>query len=130
MTLTDSLFNMNKSIFTAIIENISTRADKTLKIVIGTNEEAPDAKTRLFEMHQKQVTILISENTITEKESDAIDEVKADLYDKKQKTPSQRLRGVLFRNFQKDSRGHVKFENYYSGELEKIISHYKDKLNP
>ena len=44
------------------------------------------------------------------------------------KTPSQRLRGVFFRVFEQEgSKGN--FNDFYNTEMEKLINHYKNKLN-
>ena len=44
------------------------------------------------------------------------------------KTPSQRLRGVLFRVWETEgSKG--EFNDYYRTEMERIINHFKNKLD-
>lgn len=44
------------------------------------------------------------------------------------KSPSQRLRAVLYRNWEKDKEG-LTFEVYYAAKMEKIIDHYKNLLD-
>ena len=44
------------------------------------------------------------------------------------KTPSQRLRGVLFVKWTQEGEKGV-FQDYYNTEMEKIINHYKNKLD-
>ena len=44
------------------------------------------------------------------------------------KTPSQRFRGVCFRIWEQEgSKGN--FNDFYNTEMEKLINHYKNKLN-
>lgn len=45
-----------------------------------------------------------------------------------EKSPSQRLRGVLFRLHEQDSEG-MEWEVYYRVKMEKIIDHLKGKLD-
>ena len=55
------------------------------------------------------------------------DELEVD-YDDPKKTPSKRLRGVLYRNFEQDNKGYKNFEDYYRSQMETIIVHFKGKL--
>ena len=41
------------------------------------------------------------------------------------KSPSQRLRGVLYNLFEQDDKGFDTFDHYYEDKMEKIINHYK-----
>lgn len=44
------------------------------------------------------------------------------------KTPSQRLRAVLFLMWKQDNQGHLTFTTYYEMMMEKIVNHFKGKL--
>ena len=44
------------------------------------------------------------------------------------KTPSQRLRAVLFRLWEQDDEKFKEFDGYYRFKMEKIIDHLKQKL--
>ncbi len=68
-----------------------------------------------------------SETKLTESEIEELDNLETDLYDKP-KTQSQRLRNVLYKNWQENNLGHQTFSDYYKHETERIISHYKGKL--
>jgi len=48
---------------------------------------------------------------------------------KKIKTPSQRLRAVLFLLWEQDKKGFISAEAYYDDLMERIINHYKTKLD-
>lgn len=68
-----------------------------------------------------------AENKLTESEINELDNLETDLYDNP-KTQSQRLRNVLYKNWQQNDLGHKEFANYYKYETERIIGHYKKKL--
>ncbi len=68
-----------------------------------------------------------SENKLTESEIKELDSLETDLYDNP-KTQSQRLRNVLYKNWQQNDLGHNEFADFYKYETERIINHYKKKL--
>jgi len=45
------------------------------------------------------------------------------------KTPSQRLRAVLFRMWEQNKEGHETFTTYYEMRMDKLINFYKEKLS-
>lgn len=77
----------------AIVENIQTRKDNTLKIVLGTNELSPVNAGSLFGLHGKLATVYISPSEINQKEIDQIDRLDPELPGK---TQAQRIRAVLY----------------------------------
>src|SRR5689334_12089799 len=103
---------MPKTVFTGQVDSISTRADKSIKIVISTQEQTEESKVALFGLHQKPACFLISTQSITEQESEAVTAAKLDLAENG-KSPSQRLRGVLFRLWQQDNKGYKDSNLYY-----------------
>lgn len=116
---------MKGELFAAIVENVSTRKDNTIKIVIGTNEISPAKAGQLITYMNQLVSVYISPSTVDTKEVDQVDKIEPELNNKSQ---SQRLRSVLYINFQNDSKGYKTFDEFYKHETEKIIEHYKSKL--
>lgn len=116
---------MKGELFAAIVENVSTRKDNTIKIVIGTNEISPAKAGQLITYMNQLVCVYISPSTIDTKEVDQVDKIEPELNNKSQ---SQRLRSVLYLNYQNDSKGYKTFDEFYKHETEKIIEHYKSKL--
>jgi len=108
------------------IEAISSRKDKTIKLTIGTQELSPNQAAQLFTLTQQFCYLGLKQETFTKEDSDLIDNLKTDL--ETQKTPSQRLRGILYLNYQQDNKGYKDFSTYYQSEMEKICEHYKNKL--
>jgi hypothetical protein len=116
-------------IIEATIENISTRADNTIKVVIGTQEMDAEQSAKLFQFRNQVSKVLFSTDNISKPVKDTVIETAIDTDEPKDKTPSQRLRSVLFR-YQEQEFPAIDFEQFYKSEIEKIITHYKNKLNP
>ena len=115
-------------ILTGIIENVSTRKDRSLKITIGTQELGSKSTSELFELSNNIANIYISANQISNEIKTEIDKHSKDEVDKI-KSPSQRLRAVLFLNYKENNSGFNTFENYYASKMAQIINHYKGKLD-
>jgi hypothetical protein len=109
------------------IESLQTRKDKTIKLTFGTQELTPNQCTDLFNLNQDFCYLAIKEEPFNNKETDIIDSLKADIDNSK--TPSQRLRGVLFKLYEQDSEGFKDFSNYYLSKMELITNHYKAKID-
>jgi len=67
------------------------------------------------------------QDKISKSEVEELDKIDLDLYDNK-KTQSQRLRSVLYLNWQKDNKGFIEFKDYYLHLTNQIIEFYKQKL--
>lgn len=111
----------------AQVESITTRKDKTVKITIGTQELTPADAAKIFYLNQQFCYMAIKPEPFIKEEIEKVDSLKTDL--STAKTPSQRLRGILYLNYQQDSKGYQDFTTYYASELEKICEHYKNKLD-
>lgn len=108
------------------IESISTRKDKSLKITIGSQELTPNQSTDIFLLNQSFCYIGFKQEQFKKDEADLLDSLKSDF--EYQKTPSQRLRAVLYLNYEQDNKGYKDFGTFYASEMERIIEHYKTKL--
>lgn len=107
------------------IEKIETRADGSVKIVLGTSKEmSPSDKTALFSLADKNGwTVHSMEDDIEEQD---IPTERADPGIGK-KTSSQRLRAVLYVYWEQGGKK-GSFEDFYRVQVEKLIEHIKDKL--
>lgn len=110
----------------AEIEGITTRKDKTVKLTIGTQELAPDKGGELFGLQNALVYLAIKKENFSTNEIGELEKLKAEDYGGK--TPSQRLRNVLFVAWQQNSQGFDKFDLYYDFRMNQIIIHLKNKL--
>ena len=111
----------------AIVERIATRKDKTAAITIGTQELTPKLASDLLGLMQTYCYVGFKSESFTSREIDEIEKIKPDIPNLK--TPSQRLRAVLFLNFQTDPKGYETFDSYYMAKMEQIIEHFKNSIN-
>jgi len=109
----------------AQIEGISTRKDKTIRLTIGTQEMNPNQSADLFRLNQQFCYLGIKEEPFAKDEVAEIDVLTSDI---NKKTPSQRLRGILFVGYEQDNEGYKDFTTYYLAKMEQICNHYKSKL--
>lgn len=131
MTLTTLILkifrsNMDKNIiqFSGIVDGISLRKDSTLTIKIGTQEMSPSESAEIFKFGNKQVWIGISEIAISK--LDIPDEITE--FDN-EKTPSERLRNVLWIYWDTKTDKSKSFEDFRRTYMDKIINSIKDKLD-
>lgn len=113
----------------AVLENVSTRKDNTIKLVFGTNELPPSIVSQLFTQHNRYGFLSFKDSEFNPNDIDKMSKLQIDL-DDKTKTPSQRLRGVLYRTYEQDSKGYDTFTRFYEHKMESIINHYKKQLEP
>ena len=126
----------NTVIFDGGVETIATRADGSIKVVIGSQELSSDTMTRLFDLRRKVGYVLISTKEISQEQIDAVETSTANM-EFSEKTPSQRLRGVLYILWEKlqpkeNDQGiekFVDFDLFYKRKLNEIINHYKKQLD-
>ncbi len=95
----------------AIIRKIQTLADGSLRLQLDTPELSEAEMISLFTAYKsKDLGIQIDEPRIDNP-----------------KTPSERLRGVLYRYWENSKREET-FESFYVTEMSRISDHYKSKL--
>lgn len=107
------------------IGTISTMADGGNKLVIYTPELSVADRTTLFEFAKvKSAYMVLAEAPV---ESIDVPEVSTDT--SFGKTPSERLRGTLYRWWEKEGKPMTGFPVFYETEMEKLIDQVKAKLN-
>ena len=106
------------------IESISTRKDKTMKLVIGTQELQPDQMAILMENHDKLGWFLFNENAINA--SDIPKEQAPDFVG--QKSPFERLRNILFVYWNTCTDKKIDFELWRRNWVDKKCSEIKELL--
>lgn len=109
------------------IESISTRRDRTWKIVQGTNELSPEQSSELVKLNQKFVYVAYKIDEFRPKEIEIISNLQSE-FEFKEKSPSQRLQAVFYRLWEHDNEGYKDFQLYYRYRMEKVISYYKSLL--
>jgi hypothetical protein len=114
----------------ASLEGVATRADKTVRLTFGTQELSVQEAGMLFSMHQSMVYLAIKEELFSREEERAVEELEADASEFQVKTPSQRLRAVMYRLYQQNNDGFNSFTRYYEHRMEGLVNHFKSKLEP
>ena len=116
---------MKGIILASYVEGIASRKDKTVKIILGTQELDPEKAGELFGINGQLVTAYINPAGISEEEIEVIDSLEPDLPGK---SPSQRLRAVLYLMWKNNPQGFKDQHTHYLHYMDKIIEFYKDKL--
>lgn len=108
----------------SIIQNLRTLADGTWRIQIDTQELTPDQATQLMELHRKQGWFLFKENefVVDDVPTENAPEFKGD------KTPSKRLRAVLFVYWKECTIRKPDFNTFYRQWMEQKIETIKKEL--
>lgn len=89
---------------------------------LETQELTNEQKVSLLEYNNTFGTFLFAPNPIQESD------IPKEPAKREGKTPSERLRGVLFLLYRESGGDTTRFYQYYLNEMEKIISHYKNKI--
>jgi hypothetical protein len=101
---------------------VTSKLDHSLTFRVNTPEMLPSAAGELLQWHGRAARVCIFPH---EGEAGNVIEVKTERNDK---TPSRRLHSILFLIFkQRGSEGD--FDSFYKREMEKLIEHYKAKLD-
>lgn len=103
-----------------------------VRIQMDTQEIHPEDSAKLFSLQDKQMWAIFKTTKFVQEDLDSLDlpDIKVD---KDEKTPSQRLRSVIYVEFeqldQKKKEIYKTFDNYYRDKMEVIINWIKQKLN-
>ena len=117
---------MNEPIQMSVqIERITSNKDRTLSIKLETQEIPHEETAKLFALQGLQLWAAFAETPLTKGDlniPEAMMEFKND------KTPSERLRAVLFVYWKQKLEQNIDWDIYYKNKMEQIISYIKDKL--
>lgn len=118
---------MTKLVLDGVLETLKTRMDGTVTLTFSLQELEANKAGELFALRGKYCKALFSDTSITENEKQLVENL--DVHSTaKTKSPSYRLRSVLYLVHERMTTDQD-FETYYKNELEKIIDHYKNKIN-
>ena len=119
---------MSKHILLPVVfGTVSNKLDKSASFRISTQELSPEQLAVLFSFTNSVGFIYFSESPISQADRDMIDGADVDFEDVG-KSPSKRLRSVLWVLFGKKSENFTEFRDYYRAKMEKLINHFKDKI--
>ena len=111
----------------AFLESYRSLKDRTLKLVYETNELSPEQIKDLHSSLSKTGFLAFNTDPFNDKDLNVISELEVD-YDDPKKTPSKRLRAVLYISWEQKPEGYKTFEDFYRSKMETIIEHFKNKL--
>lgn len=111
----------------AILESYRSLKDKTIKLTFETQEPTPEQLTQIALHSQKFGFLVFKDDSFKESEKLEIEKLNSD-YEDNSKTPSQRLRSVLFVAWKQDSKGYKDFKDFYNHYMEAYINNVKSKL--
>ena len=119
---------MSKGIvFQAQVEGVRTRKDHTYAITLGTQELSPELGARLFALNNNIANVYVSPNTIQTDLMKEIDLASVDMVDM-QKTPSKRMKAVLYLRWKQNNEGYEDSNLYYQHKMEQLINEQKEYL--
>ena len=128
----------NSVVFEGGIDKVSTLADGSLRVYLGTPELTNATMVNLFSLIKKPGYVLISTNTINQEQIDAVEKATTNA-EFSEKTPSQRMRGVMYKLWEKTQpktlngdtgeMEYIDFDLFYKRQMNKIIDHFKTKLD-
>jgi len=106
------------------LQRANRKSDKSISISFVTSlEESTEDFMEVDKLVNSSGILYYSEKgTLTKQETDEIDKVEIEV---EGKTKSQRLRSVLYVYCQQEGKD---FKEFYPSEMDRIIQHYKDKL--
>ena len=120
---------MDKIIFQVrgFLTGIKTKTN-SWEIKFETDENVPGDKIAIFaDLKNKPGYMTVSSHLV--EAEDIIDLPPIRPVEKSDKTPSERLRSVMFLLWKQNSEGFKTADEYYRFKMEKLINHYKDHLD-
>jgi len=110
-----------------ILESYRSLKDGTLKLSFETGELSPQEMADIHFSLNKVGYLAYAPDPFATHEMEEIDKLKVE-FDDTGKSPSQRLRAVLFLLWKQNPEGYEISEDYYRAKMEKLINHFKNKL--
>ena len=105
----------------------TSKGDYTLRLTFGTQELSPEMMSNIHWSLNKVGWLCFSPDPFASAELEEIEKTKVEFEDTS-KSESQRMRGVLFRNWEMSNEGYKIFSDYYKAKYEIMINHWKSKL--
>lgn len=112
----------------ATVSRISSRKDKSLLLSFDTGEVPPETAGALYAMQNSAVYLAVKETAFNAADTEELDGLEGEFIDDKKKTPSRRLRNVLYRLWEQQPEGYTDYKAHYAAKMEAIIEHFKGKL--
>lgn len=118
---------MSKILLPAILNPLSRRKDKSVKLSFETRELSPDETLALMSLEGSEMWLCMSPE---EKEAEVPENIES--VELGEKTVGQRMRSVIFILYKQEvEKGKYVgiFDNFYKERMEKLIQLLKDKID-
>ena len=115
-------------IIPAILESYRSLKDRSIKVTFETSELSPSQVGDIQGCINSAGFLAFKSDPFKENEKQMLESIEVE-YTDTNKTPGQRLRGVLWHCFNKEPEGYKTFPSYYENKLEQLINHFKSKLD-
>ena len=109
-----------------ILDGLNTLKDKSIKLVFQTREFSGAEVAELLKYRDAEGWLLFAPNPFDEKTN--IPKESADSGKGEGKSPSQRLRAVLYVMWEQKGKPTDTFEEYYRIQMEKVLEQLKSRL--
>lgn len=119
---------MSFLIIPCTLENYRSLKDKSMKVTFETGELNPQDLLGIAENLGAYGYLAFKQEPFKADEKEMMQDLKSD-FEFKGKSNSQRLKAVLFLMWQKDNEGFDTSVRHYDHHMEKIINHFKSKLD-
>ncbi len=101
-------------------------ADNSLKLVVSFDNLTPEKAALLYGLNNQYGYVAIKPEAFVDEEKKAIEGLK--LEGPVGKSPSERMRNVLYKIWSNNPQGYADFDNYYVAKMEAMIDHLKKHL--
>ena len=116
---------MKGLLIACIIDRITTLKDKSVNITLNTSELTPTRAAEIFQLMNSLASVYICPSEITSRELAQVDAIEPNMPGK---SPSQRMRNVLYLLYKQDNEGFNGFDTYYQSKMERYIDELKSNL--
>jgi len=115
-------------IIPCVLESYRSLKDRTLKLTFETAEPDPNQMADIQKATMNAGYLAFNVEPFSSSQEKYLTEMEVE-YDDPKKTPSKRLRGVLYRCFEQEPKGYKTFNDYYNSQMELLIMHFKNNLD-
>lgn len=111
-----------------IVTSIRSLRDGSVSLTLESQELSPAKAGELFSFRGKVTMMYLSpKETITQQEIKQVEAIDAEI---EAKTPSKRLRDVIYVLWTQQPEGYKEFNDFYKFKMNVITEHLKSKLQP
>ncbi len=108
----------------ATVSKVTTMADSCIRLFVDCQEMCPEDRAELMGLYNQLGVFVFSISNITEEDIKDLPEVSK----RDGKTKSQRLRGSIFRLWERSTSG-KDFDKFYDDYMERLIEKIKEQLD-